>query len=256
MRRASAGDEDRRCACRGTTHSILRPGLPRWLVRRWCVTRSDVFVERLTGPAPKVARLLEDAAEDLLAYYEFPAEHWPKLRSTNPLERVNKEIGRRSDVVGIFPDNAALLRLAGMLLIEQNDEWLVQRRYLSETSAQGCGLDGTYDPEQRSINRYISGGDRAQRCLSRGPLHDGLELHHTQRLDSTPRGTGARGGVPSGGWAAQTTSASMFRSTPFRAVPRGRPLPTPQRQALALRMPSGQPPRRVLVRCVRRCSSR
>jgi putative transposase len=77
---------------------------------------------------------LEDAEADLLAFYAFPAEHWSKLRSTNPLERVNREIGRRSDVVGIFPNDAALLRLAGMLLLEQNDEWLVGRRYLSETS--------------------------------------------------------------------------------------------------------------------------
>ena len=76
---------------------------------------------------------MEDAEADLLAFYAFPAEHWSKLRSTNPLERVNREIGRRSDVVGIFPNDAALLRLAGMLL-EQNDEWLVGRRYLSETS--------------------------------------------------------------------------------------------------------------------------
>jgi putative transposase len=83
---------------------------------------------------PKVATLLEDAEADLLAFYGFPAEHWPKLRSTNPLERVNREIGRRSDVVGIFPNDQALLRLAGMLLLEQNDEWLVGRRYLSETS--------------------------------------------------------------------------------------------------------------------------
>jgi transposase-like protein len=69
-----------------------------------------------------------------LAFYAFPAEHWSKLRSTNPLERVNREIGRCSDVVGIFPNDAALRRLAGMLLLEQNDEWLVGRRYLSETS--------------------------------------------------------------------------------------------------------------------------
>jgi putative transposase len=91
-------------------------------------------VDQLRGHAPKVAALLEDAEAELLAFYAFPAEHWPKLRSTNPLERVNREIGRRSDVVGIFPNDAALLRLAGMLLLEQNDEWLIGRRYLSETS--------------------------------------------------------------------------------------------------------------------------
>jgi transposase-like protein len=96
--------------------------------------RLDEVVERLRGPAPKVARLLEDAAEDLLGFYAFPGEHWPKLRSTNPLERMNREVGRRSDVVGIYPNDAALIRLAGMLLIEQNDEWLVGRRYLSEHS--------------------------------------------------------------------------------------------------------------------------
>jgi transposase-like protein len=96
--------------------------------------RLGQVAEQLRPHAPKVARLLEDAEPDLLAFYGFPAEHWPKLRSTNPLERVNREIGRRTDVVGIFPNDAALLRLAGMLLLEQNDEWLVGRRYLSESS--------------------------------------------------------------------------------------------------------------------------
>jgi len=76
--------------------------------------RLGQVVEQLRPHAPKVARLLEDAEPDLLAFYGFPAEHWPKLRSTNPLERVNREIGRRSDVVGIFPNDAALLRLAAL----------------------------------------------------------------------------------------------------------------------------------------------
>jgi putative transposase len=91
-------------------------------------------IERLAGPMPKVAAPREQAEEDLLAFYAFPPAHWSKLRSTNPLERVNREIGRRADVVGIFPNDAAALRLAGALLIEQNDEWLVGRRYLSAES--------------------------------------------------------------------------------------------------------------------------
>jgi putative transposase len=96
--------------------------------------RLGQVADQLRTHASKVAHLLEDAEADLLAFYAFPAEHWSKLRSTNPLERVNREIGRRTDVVGIFPNDASLLRLAGMLLLEQNDEWLVGRRYLSETS--------------------------------------------------------------------------------------------------------------------------
>jgi transposase-like protein len=98
-------------------------------------------LERLGTPLPKVAALLEEAEEDLLAFYAFPADHWPKLRSTNPLERVNREIGRRTDVVGIFPNDRSLIRLAASVVIEQNDEWLVGRRYLSAHSLEAV-LDG------------------------------------------------------------------------------------------------------------------
>ncbi len=96
--------------------------------------RVGEVLARLQGPMPKVAALLEQAEDDLLAFYAFPRPHWSKLRSTNPLERVNREIGRRADVVGIFPNDQAALRLAGALLIEQNEEWLVGRRYLSAES--------------------------------------------------------------------------------------------------------------------------
>jgi putative transposase len=107
-------------------------------------------VDKLAAAAPKVARLLEAAEAELLAFYQLPAEHWSKLRSTNPLERVNREVGRRTDVVGIFPNDAALLRLAGMLLIEQNDEWLVARRYLSQESL-ALVLDPEPDPATQEV---------------------------------------------------------------------------------------------------------
>ena len=93
-------------------------------------------VEQLERPLPKVAAMLEQAEEDVLAFYAFPAEHWRKLRSTNPLERFNREIGRRTDVVGIFPDDASLIRLTSMLAIEANDEWLVGRGYVSRQSME------------------------------------------------------------------------------------------------------------------------
>jgi len=110
-------------------------------------------VERLSAALPKVAQLLAGAEEDLLAFYAFPEAHWSKLRSTNPLERFNREIGRRTDVVGIFPDDRALIRLVGMLCLEQNDEWLVGRRYLSHAAMEALlekrlHRDTTLNPEE------------------------------------------------------------------------------------------------------------
>ena len=74
---------------------------------------------------------MDCAREDVLAYMTFPREHWPQIASTNPLERLNGEIKRRADVVGIFPNDRADVRLVGALMLEQNDEWAVSRRYMS-----------------------------------------------------------------------------------------------------------------------------
>jgi len=113
-------------------------------------------LERLREPLPKVAALLEEAEEDLLAFYAFPTDHWRKLRSTNPLERFNREIGRRTDVVGIFPNDRALIRLAASVVIEQNDEWLVGRRYLSNHSLEVVLDDDKKDNDREETHQLTA----------------------------------------------------------------------------------------------------
>ena len=114
--------------------------------RQWRLV-ADQLRERL----PKLAKLMDEAEADVLAFVTFPKAHRLQIHSTNPLERLNAEIKRRTDVVGIFPNEAAITRLIGALLLEQNDEWQLQRRYM-----QLEGLQQLTDNQPARLSAVIS----------------------------------------------------------------------------------------------------
>jgi putative transposase len=102
-----------------------------------------VVADQLRAKFPKLAAMLDKSETDVLAYMSFPKAHRTQIHSTNPLERLNAEIKRRTDVVGIFPNDAAITRLVGALLLEQSDEWSLQRRYMQLEGLQALADNQT-----------------------------------------------------------------------------------------------------------------
>jgi len=104
--------------------------------------------DQLREKWPKLAAFIDEGETDVLSYLDFPEQHRSKLHSTNPLERLNKEVKRRADVVGIFPNEASIVRLIGAVLLEQNDEWQLQHRYMQVEAMAELAATGSSEPKQ------------------------------------------------------------------------------------------------------------
>lgn len=115
------------------------------------ITQWRAVADQVRTKFPKLGTLMDEAESDVLAFMSFPKAHRVQIHSTNPLERLNAEIKRRTDVVGIFPNEAAITRLVGALLLEQNDEWQLQRRYL-----QLEGLQTLVDNQPARLSAVVS----------------------------------------------------------------------------------------------------
>lgn len=126
--------------------SIFALGTAKEVEARW-----DEVADTLSERFPKAAASMRDARTDVLAFRAFPRAHWRKIWSNNPLERLNKEVKRRSNVVGIFPNDRAAIRLIGAVLADQHEEWAIARRYLSEASMARLDQPGDTGDTQAAI---------------------------------------------------------------------------------------------------------
>jgi transposase-like protein len=108
--------------------------LPETLSRPAAGQQLQEVVQALQARWPQAAKVLVEAEEDVLAYMAFPREHWTRIFSTNVLERLNREVKRRTEVVGVFPNTSSVIRLVGAVLLEIDDEWQIERRYFSQES--------------------------------------------------------------------------------------------------------------------------
>lgn len=111
-----------------------------------------IVADQLREKFPKLGAMMDTAEDEVLAFMQFPKAHRKQIASTNPLERVNAEVKRRTDVIGIFPNDAAIVRLVGALLLEQNDEWQLQRRYM-----QLEGMEAVSDNQAPRLSAVITG---------------------------------------------------------------------------------------------------